>query len=83
MATATTPKYHAYTVVKRTAKANGENHDFWLAIGEATQHADGKGMTVRLNAAPLDGKIVLRPYGKSQDEQRAVIKSAKLHKKNK
>ena len=83
MATPTMPKYHAYTVVKRPPKASGENHDFWLAIGEAVPHADGLGYSIKLHAAPTNGKIVLRPYGKSQEEQRKMIKQAKMHKKKK
>lgn len=81
MATHATPKYHAYTVVKRPPKANGDNHDYWLAIGEATPHKDGDGFSLKLHATPVNGKIVLRPYAKSQEQQRAVIKKAKTHKK--
>ena len=76
-----TPTYHAYTVIKRAPKAGGENHDFWLAIGEAVPHKDGQGFSLDLHATPTNGKIVLRPYKKSQEEQRKVIKAAKMHKK--
>ena len=81
MAKQAVPKYHAYTVVKRPPKANGGNHDFWLAIGEAFPHADGDGFSLKLHALPANNKIVLRPYKKSQEEQREVIKKAKAHKK--
>lgn len=75
------PAYHAYTVIKRKPKPNGENHDYWLAIGEAHPHADGKGFSLNLQSMPLDGKIVLRPYQKSQEGQKKIIKEAKTHKK--
>ena len=75
------PAYHAYAVTKRKPKPNGDNHDFWLAIGEATPHADGKGFSLKLQSLPLDGKIVLRPYAKSQEDQKKVIREAKAHKK--
>ena len=47
--------YRAYTVVKR----EGEE-DFWLPIGAAFPHRDGKGFNVTLQALPIAGKIVLR-----------------------
>ncbi len=77
----TNPTFHAYAVTKRKPKANGDNHDFWLAIGEATPHADGQGYSIKLQSLPINGKIVLRPYKKSQEDQRKVIKAAKMHKK--
>lgn len=50
------PHYVGYTV-----KDRGHGKDpFWLAIGAAWKHEDGKGMTVQLDAAPLDGRLTLR-----------------------
>jgi hypothetical protein len=49
------PAYRAYTVIKR----DGQD-DFWLALGAAFPHQDGKGFNVVLQALPIDGKIVLR-----------------------
>jgi hypothetical protein len=47
--------HRVYTVIKR------ENQDdFWLSIGAAFAHADGKGFNVILQALPIDGKVVLR-----------------------
>src|SRR5258708_6868898 len=51
-----TKRYTVYTIVKRDRK-----DDFWLNIGVAFPHDDGKGFNVFLQALPLgDGKIVLR-----------------------
>ena len=51
-----TQRYTAYTIVKRDKK-----DDFWLNIGVAFPHDDGKGFNVFLQALPIsDGKIVLR-----------------------
>lgn len=57
------PAYRAYTVVKRDGQK-----DFWLPIGAAFQHGSGDGMTVMLEALPMDGRIVLRKP-KSEDER--------------
>lgn len=48
-------RFTVYTVVKRDKR-----DDFWLNIGVAFPHEDGKGYNVFLQALPLDGKIVLR-----------------------
>jgi hypothetical protein len=56
------PTYQAYTVIKREGQ-----DDFWLNVGAAFEHADGKGLNVILQALPIDGKIVLRPP-KDKDE---------------
>jgi len=47
--------HRAYTVIKR----EGED-DYWLPIGAAFAHRDGKGFNITLQALPIDGKIVLR-----------------------
>lgn len=49
------PTHRAYTVVKREGQ-----DDFWLSIGAAFAHQDGKGFNVTLQALPIDGKVVLR-----------------------
>ena len=47
--------HRAYTVITR------EGQDpFWLEIGASFEHKDGKGLTIALQAHPLDGRIVLR-----------------------
>ena len=67
------PTHRAYTVVKREGQ-----DDFWLNLGLAFEHADGKGFNVVLQALPIDGKIVLRipaeegePQQPSRNERRS------------
>lgn len=50
------PTHRVYTVVKR----EGQDDFFWLAIGAAFAHQDGKGFNVMLQALPTNGKVVLR-----------------------
>ena len=42
---------------------------FWLEIGATFEHKDGKGLTVVLQAHPLDGRIVLREVGSGPREK--------------
>jgi len=49
------PTHIAYHVRNREG---GEG--FWSLIGSAWPHADGKGFNIRLDTAPLDGRITLR-----------------------
>lgn len=65
--------FRVYTVTKR----EGED-DFWLPIGAAFQHRDGKGYNLVLQAHPIGDKIVLRvpkeedatPARKPKDSER-------------
>ncbi len=55
MASNTSIEFNVFTVEER------ENKDpFWLKIGVAYQHKDGKGLNLILNALPLDNRLVLR-----------------------
>lgn len=56
------PSHRAYTVIKREGQ-----DDFWLNLGLAFPHQDGKGFNIMLQAFPLDGKIVCREV--SEDDQ--------------
>ena len=49
------PAFNAYSVIKRE-----DQDDYWMSLGAAFPHADGKGFNIVLQAMPLDGKIVLR-----------------------
>lgn len=49
------PSHVAYQVRDREGQKG-----FWTRIGTAWAHADGKGFNIQLEAAPLDGRIVLR-----------------------
>ena len=57
------PAYRAYTVVKREGK-----EDYWLNLGVAFPHEDGEGFNILLQAMPLDGKLVLRTYKETEEE---------------
>jgi hypothetical protein len=56
--------HRAFTVITR----EGEE-PFWLEIGASFEHKDGKGLTVALQAHPLDGRIVLREVGSGPREK--------------
>ena len=49
------PSHRAYSVIRREGQ-----DDFWLNLGLAFPHKDGKGFNIILQAFPLDGKIVCR-----------------------
>ena len=49
------PTHRVYTVIQREGQ-----DDYWLNIGLAFPHKDGKGFNIVLQASPLDGKIVCR-----------------------
>jgi len=59
------PSHRAYTVIRREGQ-----DDFWLNIGLAFPHNDGKGLNIMLQAMPLDGKIVLREANSDEAEER-------------
>lgn len=48
------PTHRVYVV-----RGNGENSN-WTRIGAAWANRDGKGFSVQLDAAPLQGRVVLR-----------------------
>src|ERR1700733_4941633 len=52
MATAQQPTHRAYVVVKREGA-----DDFWINVGAAFAHSDGKGFDIMVQAVPIDGKI--------------------------
>ena len=59
----TAPTLTCFTVRKR-----GEGKkDFWVAIGSAWINKDGS-FTLRLDALPLDGEIVVRPRKEREGE---------------
>ena len=63
--------YRVYSVIKRERQ-----DDYWLNIGVAFPHEDGKGFNVMLQALPLhgEGKIVLREHDpKEQDDTSATL----------
>lgn len=50
------PAYVAYTVTEQEGRDKG----YFTRIGVAFKHGKGDGLTLLLNAMPLDGKVVLR-----------------------
>ncbi len=52
------PMFRAFSIIKRE---NSET-PFWLNIGVAFMHKDDQGLNIILQALPLDGKVVLRPF---------------------
>ncbi len=56
------PTFNVFTVEDR-----GEGNDpFWLKIGAAFEHKDGKGYNLTLQALPTDGRLVLREYNEPE-----------------
>ena len=49
--------YRIYSIVERP-----KQDDYWLNIGAAFPHEDGKGFNVILQAHPIGEKLVLRLY---------------------
>lgn len=63
------PVFRVYTLVPR------ENaKDYWLNIGIAFRHKDGKGMNLQLQALPLGSKLVIREV-EPEDDGGAELKS--------
>ena len=58
-------------------RATNAKRNIWRRIGEAYPHAAGAGLTVLLNAMPLDGRIILLERSIADDErlQRDALKS--------
>jgi hypothetical protein len=56
------PTHRAFSVIQREGQ-----DDFWLNLGAAFPHKDGKGFNIVLQALPLDGKIVCREVGENDE----------------
>jgi hypothetical protein len=59
------PTHRAYSVIKREGQ-----DDYWLNLGLAFPHKDGKGFNIMLQAFPLDGKIVCREVTDDDEKNR-------------
>ena len=70
---ATDPVLIAYTA-KRTKTGK---RTVWTRIGQAYPHETGVGLTVVLDAMPLDGRIVLLELDDADDE-RLLDRAAKI-----
>ena len=60
------PAFRVYSVIPREGK-----DDYWLNIGLAFPHSDGKGFNVMLQALPLNAKLVLR---EAAEEERQPVR---------
>lgn len=54
------PTHIAYQV------RDGQQKGYWTRIGAAWAHKDGKGFSLQLDCAPLDGRITLRIASENQ-----------------
>ncbi|MFT3686383.1 MAG: hypothetical protein QM783_15925 [Phycisphaerales bacterium] len=57
------PSHHCYQVRDGREGEKG----FWTKIGAAWMHKDGKGLSIQLDAVPLDGRISLRVADDKKD----------------
>ncbi len=71
MAASNMPSFNVYTVEDR-----GQGEDpFWLKIGAAFPHKDGKGFNLVLSAFPIDNRLVMRlPAENGTDDKKAEPK---------
>ena len=66
MGTNSAPSHNVFTVEDR-----GEGEDpFWLKIGAAWAHKDGKGFNISLSALPPDARLVLREPSESAEDDK-------------
>jgi hypothetical protein len=66
------PTHRAYSVIKREGQ-----DDYWLNLGLAFLHKDGKGFSIILQAIPFDAKIVIREItGDDKDAEDERTKQA-------
>ena len=59
------PTHTAYTV-----RDNGNGKGFWTRIGSVWAHKSGDGFTVRLDALPVNGEIVIRSKAEDEDTEK-------------
>lgn len=69
------PSHRVYTLIPR--KVDGKDENFWLNIGSAFEHKDGKGYNLVLEALPLDGRLVLRDVQDREPEPEPEPKSSR------
>ena len=67
------PTHRIYTLL---ARGDAEK-PFWLNIGSAWPHGDGKGFNLSLDALPTDAKLVLREIKEEPKEPEPVRRAAK------
>jgi hypothetical protein len=57
-----------YTVKELEAKDGGEAKKLWVRIGTCVPHKKGEGFNLYLDALPIDGKLVVMPIEKAEQE---------------
>ena len=63
------PTYRAYQV-EDGGPGDDTSKGHWTEIGAAWPHKDGKGFSIKLQALPVDGRIVLRePFKRESAEE--------------
>lgn len=62
------PTYYVYTITNRDQDDSEGRTGFWTKIGAAWPHSDGKGLSVSVDAIPLDGRLVLREPKEEEEE---------------
>lgn len=63
--TSNLPTHSVYQVIEAEGKK-----PFWMKIGAAWAHGDGKGYNLQLDALPLTGRIVVRePNARTDGEE--------------
>ena len=62
------PTYYVYTITDRDQDDSAGRTGFWTKIGAAWPHSDGKGLSISVEAMPLNGRLVLRER-KDEEEQ--------------
>lgn len=55
-------KLRVYTVVERVGGT-----PYWLRLGNAVSHKDGKGYSMTLQAVPVSGLLVMRQHEEEAD----------------
>ena len=60
------PTHTAYTT--RTNGKGDSQKTFWTRLGSVWPHEDGEGFTLRLEALPVNGEIVVRPIKENSAE---------------
>lgn len=55
-------KLRVYTLVERA-----DASPYWLRLGNAVAHKDGRGFSMNLQAVPVSGLLVVRQYDEEND----------------
>ncbi len=64
------PNFNAYAI----KDAGRGKKSFWTKIGGAVPHEKGQGLTIQLDALPIDGRIILMPP-KPEDDTNATFEA--------